>query len=401
MTLSPILLLVAMQLPLLLLSLPVLLLCLQILAAVPRSGKLAAQAITTHRPSIAVVVPAHDEASGIAATLNAIQGQLAAGDRLLVVADNCEDNTAAIARTCGATVIERHDDHRRGKAHALAFGLRCLAPAPPNIVIFIDADCLLEEHALDRLARRCTQAQRPAQALYLMHASDGAPPPRRVAEFAWRVKNGMRALGRQRLGMACQLTGSGMAFPWKLLQTVALENDLVEDLALGLALASQGNAPVFCPQAVVHSRFADNQQGARTQRTRWEHGHLHLLWRHGLHHLAGSLKRRDWRYASLAADLFIPPLSMLLMLTAAASVAPVIAWQISGHAWPWLLPLVMPVFLGGALLAAWLCNGRDLLPPRKLLNAVFYMLGKIPLYLRFITRRQRNWVGAARDIDRR
>ena len=68
------------------------------------------------RPSCAVLVPAHDEEAGLPATLAALWPQLEAGDRLLVVADNCTDRTAAVARAAGAEVLERRDPDRRGKA---------------------------------------------------------------------------------------------------------------------------------------------------------------------------------------------------------------------------------------------------------------------------------------------
>src|ERR1700754_2372571 len=133
------------QLPLLLLTLPLLLLCLQLAAALPRPRARALPA--TSRPDIAVLVPAHNEAAGIAATLASIQRQLRPGDRRLVVANNCGDDTATIAGQAGADVIERSSSSERGKAYALACGLRRLAAAPPAIVVFVDADCLLQDGA--------------------------------------------------------------------------------------------------------------------------------------------------------------------------------------------------------------------------------------------------------------
>ena len=71
-------------------------------------------------PTVAVLVPAHDEAAGIGAMLGRVLPLLPAGARLLVVADNCTDDTAALARAAGAEVTERHDTGARGKGHALA-----------------------------------------------------------------------------------------------------------------------------------------------------------------------------------------------------------------------------------------------------------------------------------------
>ena len=116
------------------------------------------------RPRIAVLVPAHDESALIARTLAGLQPQFAASDVLLVVADNCSDDTAAIARSAGATVIERGDPDHRGKGYALAFGLDHLAQDPPDVVVIVDADCSVSPGALERISRLARATDRPVQA---------------------------------------------------------------------------------------------------------------------------------------------------------------------------------------------------------------------------------------------
>src|SRR5262249_28274109 len=140
--------------------------------------------------------------------------QLAPGDRVLVVADNCADDTAAVAAAAGAEVVQRRDPMCRGKGYALDFGVRHLAQDPPDVVIVVDADCAVAPGALARLASECSAGGRPVQALYLMHAPPGAGLRTRIAAFAWIVKNKVRPLGGQRAGWPCLLMGTGMAFGW-------------------------------------------------------------------------------------------------------------------------------------------------------------------------------------------
>ncbi|WP_288501187.1 glycosyltransferase family 2 protein, partial [uncultured Pseudomonas sp.] len=203
-----------------LVSVPVLVLLGQVLLAYLPARAQPAAAWT--RPQVAVLVPAHDEASIIGATLASLVPQLQAGDRLLVVADNCSDDTARRAEEGGAEVVVRQDALRRGKGYALDFGMRHLAADPRQVVIIVDADCRAEKGALEQLARRCAQSGRPVQALYLMKAPAGAGLKVQVAEFAWRVKNLVRPRGWARVGLPCQLMGSGMAFPWQDLAAVDL-----------------------------------------------------------------------------------------------------------------------------------------------------------------------------------
>src|SRR5262249_10163254 len=79
------------------------------------------------RPSIAVLIPAHDEELTIATAIGSVRPELAPEDRLVVIADNCSDRTADIAREHGAIVIERVEPERKSKGYALRYGLQWLA----------------------------------------------------------------------------------------------------------------------------------------------------------------------------------------------------------------------------------------------------------------------------------
>ena len=380
---------------------PALLVTLQVLLAlVPGRARPVASGL---RPQVAVLVPAHNEAAGIRATLQAILDQLAAGDRVLVVADNCEDATAAVAAATGAEVIERSDPIRRGKGYALDFGIRYLAEQAPTVVIIVDADCLVTPGSIDQLTRLAMVSQCPAQALYMMQAPPNASIKTpgiktRIAEFAWMVKNQVRPLGSQRLGLPCQLMGTGMAFPWALISKATLANaELVEDMKLGIDLALAGHPPVFCADALVTSQFPDSAAAAATQRTRWEHGHLGMILAEAPRLLGQAVMRRNLKLLGLALDLAVPPLALLvalLMLLFAVSGG----FFLAGFSfWPLLLSGLALGSLTLALLLAWLVWGRSVLPFGDLLSAPLYILGKAPMYLKFWTKRQKEWVRTGRD----
>ena len=173
----------------LLLAVPVLVLAIQVSSALlARKTAPRAQAMSARPASVAVLMQAHDEAAGIAATIAPVLAQLSGADRLLVVADNCSDGTARIARAAGAKVVERHDELHRGKGYALDCGVKHLAKSPPEAVVIVDADCIPAAGAIDRVARLSVMTGRPVQALYLMHSPPGAPLKTRITEFAWVFK---------------------------------------------------------------------------------------------------------------------------------------------------------------------------------------------------------------------
>ena len=352
------------------------------------------------RPRIAVLVPAHDERLGIAQTVRNLLPHLGPGDRLLVVADNCSDDTAQLAAAAGAEVIERSDPDRRGKGYALDFGLRHLSANPPEVVVIVDADCEVVLGSLERLARVALAHQRPAQAHYRMRAARHAGAGRQIASFAWLVKNLVRPVGMARLGLPCQLMGTGMAFAWPLIAQQELASaEIVEDLKLGLDCAVSGSPALFVPDVTVESTFPDRDDGLRVQRSRWEHGHLSAILTQFPRTLWIGLRHRSIDLVAIALDLAVPPLALLLMLVCAAKVLAGGWWLTSGVALPLWLTLMAGLLLAAAVLMAWHGFGRQTISMRTLAMAPVYALGKLHVYVAFVRRRQREWVRTHRDSD--
>jgi len=350
------------------------------------------------RPSVAILMPAHNEAAGITTAIASVLPQLRPGDRLLVVADNCSDDTAGVARAAGAEVAERHDPLRRGKGYALDFGVRALESRPPAIVVVMDADCIIEEGSLERLVRRCGSSGRPVQALYLMRSPAEAGLKSRISEFAWVVKNHVRPTAFLRLGLPCQLMGTGMAFPWSIIGKAPLASGhLVEDMQLGIDLAVAGVPPLFCADACVTSVFPSSDVGAVAQRTRWEHGHLSVIASGAPRLLAGAVTRRRLDLAAMALDLCVPPLASLALSTSAICALAALLYLLTGKIAPLLVALAAAVAMGLAIGLAWRSFGRGILSLADLLAAPGYALAKLPIYARVLTRRQQEWIRARRD----
>lgn len=350
--------------------------------------------------NVVVLIPAHNESEVIVETLASIKAQLPDRARMLVVADNCTDDTVNLAKTAGAEVIERENKEQRGKGYALDFGIRHLRRCPPDVLIIIDADCQVAADSLDILMQRSVEAMRPVQALYLMQAPEGAGIKMRIAEFAWLVKNLVRPRGYSRMGLPCQLMGSGMAFRWEDIQQVNLAHgNIVEDLKLGLDLCRNGVSPLFCAEALVISQFPTTSEGQSTQRTRWEHGHLSMIFTTAPKLLVEAIKTRNGALLALLLDLIVPPVALLILASLIVFILSLITFLNYDTGLLLILATIEILMLSSSIFFAWVKYGRKILTFKDMAFAPVYVLSKLPLYLKFIFNRQVDWVRSKRDQE--
>lgn len=367
-----------------LLNIPVAILCLEVVAAIPLSKR---RPILRHgpRPRLAVLVPAHNESSGLLPTLSDIQTQLLPGDRVLVVADNCTDDTADVARGRGADVIERQDTTKIGKGYALDTGLQHLNLDPPDIVIIIDADCRVEDGTLEQLALTCAATRMPAQAVNVVTSPTKSLVNHKVAEFAGRVNRWLRPLGLSALGLPCQLTGTGMAFPFAVLRSADLRSgSITEDRKIALELSLAGYSPGFCSSARVTSEFPSSVMGTRTQRKRWEQGHIDMILKDASRLVALAIVRHNWRLLALTLDSAVPPLALLGILIAGTFAISLLAVFFGLSSAPLIVITATLLEFIVAIFLAWRICGRDLLPANSMLSLVTYMAGKVGLYVQIL-----------------
>jgi len=377
---------------------PISVLFIECIAALFPSRQITSQVVAP-RPRVDVLVPAHNEAAGIRATLETLLPQLTAPDRLVVIADNCDDETAAIARTFGATVLERQEPTRRGKGYALDYGLRFIALNPPAVVVVIDADCVVHPGTIKRIARLATTTARPVQATYLMQQPNNPRPKDAVSALAFMVKNLVRPTGLDRLRLPCLLTGTGMALPWSVIREVRLaSSNIVEDMQLGLDLAMAGHAPVFCSDAKVTGLLPQQKHAAKSQRTRWEHGHLQTLLTQVPNLLRASVQQKRFDLFAIALDLCVPPLSLLVMFWTAAMGGALLATGLGVSWMPTILLAMEGLLFSISIVGAWIKFGRTNLPMLTLLAVPLYILWKIPLYFAFLVRPETKWIRTQRDI---
>jgi hypothetical protein len=277
---------------------------------------------------LAVVVPAHNEEAQIAATLRSIVASAypATNLRIVVVADNCSDRTAAVARAAAAEVWERREPSLRGKGHALDWAFsRLLGDDAIDGVCVVDADCEISPNLLSALAARLRDGADAVQAPYLISNPDASDASAlRWAGFA--LFNAVRPLGRHRLGLSSGLLGTGMAISRRLLfRSPWRAFSYAEDREQHMRWVLDGARVAFAPEAEVRSPAPSTGAGSRTQMARWDSGRLRLALRLSPMLVSGSLRAGGLAALDAALEPVLPPQSLLLGINLTALVTTRIA----------------------------------------------------------------------------
>jgi cellulose synthase/poly-beta-1,6-N-acetylglucosamine synthase-like glycosyltransferase len=359
-----------------------------LLARTPRPSAPA----TGERPRFAVVIPAHNEEAWIGRTLDSLTSQLEPGDRCVVVADNCDDRTAAVANRPGVEVVVRQDAKRRGKGYALQAGVDLLRSAPPAVMIVVDADCQVMPGSLDVLARDAAARNKPVQGGNSLNPPANAGPRDQLSAFAFRLKNHVRPLGLARCGGPCLLFGTGMALPWSIVARTSLATgNSVEDMNLAIDLALAGETTSYNAIPTVLGQLPSTGGEAMAQRKRWEHGHIRTAFLRAPKLLAVATRQCRWDLFLLAVDLMIPPLALLVAVTTGLLAVNVAVGAATGIWWGAIALASALTLAGFAMGKAWRQFGRDLVPGSVFAQAPLYVLRKIPMYAALLVRPQRSW----------
>jgi cellulose synthase/poly-beta-1,6-N-acetylglucosamine synthase-like glycosyltransferase len=345
-----------------------------------------------------IVIPAHDEAEVIGTTLQTLRAALGEGMRVLVVADNCDDETAELARAQGVEVVERVDGKNRGKGFALAYAAEHLETAPPDVLVVLDADCSIDASSLRNLIDAVAYSGRPCQAINLLRPDRHSTPLVQLSTFGFMLKNLVRQRGLQRLAARVHLTGTGMAMPFVMLHAARqVRSSIVEDLALGLELAEAGHRPALVSDAVVWSSGA-SQDGTIVQRRRWEGGFIATSFRHGPKALLQGIARGDLRGSLAGLDLLIPPLALFAFLNVVIlASAGALTFLLDASWWPVVMHVGVLLLAAIAVFIAWLQEGRHFISLGVLARIPLYVLWKLPLYIGLARRgAPTDWLRAGR-----
>ena len=351
--------------------------------------------------SIALIIPAHNEAFEIRKTIENVKacGYPEDAYGIVVIADNCDDETASLARSAGAVVVERTDVANRGKGQALDWFFKNHADiyGRYDAVAIMDADTLMHPDFLSEISSSLSSPGVNAMQGYYGVSNPEDNWRTALSSAALNVFHHIRPAGRNRIGGTAGLKGNGMAFKTDILKTYGWPAySIVEDIEFSMILLHDGILVHYNPDAIVYGEMATEKKQAETQRKRWEGGRFEVLKKYGPPLLKMWFKdKKKMCYLDGFMELFTPPLSLLVM-------GQILFFGVSAFMYPALFKLSTYCLLGTAfyVFSGLILKKAPLYVWKCLFSAPFFILWKIPIYLKIVKKgEQRTWERTQRKSE--
>lgn len=347
-----------------------------------------------------ILIPAHNEAQVIERTLASLSTLKKTGRvEIAVIADNCDDPTAEIARSQNVTVLERKHETERGKGYALEWAIAQFDLANFSAVAIIDADTTVESNMLESMACALETGAGAVQ-LFYEFTPDSDAPLAHLQNIASVAENIFFYRGRSVLRLPILLRGTGMAIRSEVLQTHPWNSHSVtEDVDYAVGLLKEGVKIDFFSDSRILSAATSTYEQSYTQKERWASGTFNLITDNMWPLIGTGLARLRFDLLELAFSLLLlsrPTLifaSGLLLLPAIFSSATIRPYLL---AWPLVLILLLIVYL---------CSGVFFVRDKKaglkaLMHAPFFGVWLLVVQARaFARRRKLGWTRTKRSAS--
>jgi 1,2-diacylglycerol 3-beta-glucosyltransferase len=290
-------------------------------------------AVVRREPStrFAIAIPAHDEASVIAATVARLRSLDYPAElfAIHVVADHCSDETATLAHQAGAIVHERHHGPRTGKGAALAWLFERVLDNHYDAVVVFDSDTRVESDFLRVMDARLAHGAQAIQGQHIIrNPGSGWFPALTWAMFL--VDNRIQNLGRSNLGWSAKNMGDSICIRADILQHLGWGEGLTEDYQLRQRLLLAGIKISYEPMAKAYGEAPRTWAQARAQRARWLRGTQMASRQLARQLLVEAIQRRDLALLDGALQAYLPSFSTLTVVSVLALLAQILWARLGG-----------------------------------------------------------------------
>ena len=228
------------------------------------------------------IIPAHNEEIVVGNLIASLKKQNYPKELydIYVIADNCTDNTAEVARKAGAIVYERFDEEHKTKGYALDWFLKqkIEEDAPYDAFCIFDADNIVDVNFIKNMNKKLCQGEEVVQGYRDIKNPTDSWVSAGYAIFYWTM-NRFYHLARYNLGLSPLINGTGFMVKFDLVKpTNGFDTvTLTEDIEFSLKTIISGKKLGWATDAIVYDEQPVGFKQSWSQRSRWTVGHIQCL----------------------------------------------------------------------------------------------------------------------------
>lgn len=239
------------------------------------------------------IIPAHNEEKVVGNLIASLKRQNYPKELydIYVIADNCTDNTAKVAKEAGAIVYERFDEEHKTKGYALNWFLKQKIEenAPYDAFCIFDADNIVDENFIKNMNKKLCQGEEVVQGYRDIKNPTDSWITAGYAIFYWTM-NRFYHLARYNLGLSPLINGTGFMVKFDIIKPTGWDtNTLTEDIEFSLKTIISGKKLGWATDAIVYDEQPVGFKQSWSQRSRWTVGHIQCLKEYTIP-LAGAVK---------------------------------------------------------------------------------------------------------------
>ncbi len=263
------------------------------------------------------IIPAHNEEAVVANLIESLKNQTYDSKLydIYVIADNCTDRTAKVAKDAGAIVFERFDPEHKTKGYALQWFLKQKIEENADYDAFFvfDADNIVDKNFIKSMNQKLCQGEDVVQGYRDIKNPTDNWITAGYALFYWTMHR-LYHLARYNIGLSTLLNGTGFMVRFDLIKPNGWQTEtLTEDIEFSLKTIIQGKKVGWATDAIVYDEQPTSFKQSWSQRSRWTVGHMQCVKRYTME-LANSVKEHK-TLTSLDGLLYMIGTTPMLVLT--------------------------------------------------------------------------------------
>ena len=346
------------------------------------------------------IIPAHNEEAVVGNLIESLKNQTYNKELydIYVIADNCTDNTAKIARDAGAIVYERFDETKKTKGYALNWFLqqKIKEDAPYDAFFVFDADNIVDKNFIKNMNKKLCQGEDVVQGYRDIKNPSDNWITAGYAIFYWQMHR-FYHLARYNIGLSPLLNGTGFMVKFDVIKPQGWDTEtLTEDIEFSLKRIIKGKKLGWATDAIVYDEQPTGFRQSWSQRSRWTVGHIQCIQKYTKELAIATKENKKMMnldgllYIVGSMPMFIITIVLLLTNFIMYNAASITTAELIKNLMLYLVPtFILPILVG--IFAMWL-DGRKIKPMAKgLLCYPLFLLTWIFINFKCLFIRNTSW----------